>query len=530
MKKIILLFFLIAGCSYLSAQAILEIPVDTENPRAKLTHWLQQRLAARITPGSGLSFLALDSMIISEHAKRFYTYDEQGREIEAINHSIPTIDDNSPPLPLGPSQRQISSYNPNELELIIYDWSDTQMDWKLRSRLVYTLNSNGDVTQHTYYAWINDLGNWRGVYRQTFLDTPEGYDHTEENWHSSTNNWRPIEMNSYSINPENQITQKTTYLPDANGWIPINHHIYAYDADGRKIEEIVSIRDDDTGMLINYEKYTIAYNVSGQASDYARYLWYAVFGAWKGYFRITHAYYPDSTLALAKRYDFDEFLDEWTLENTNEFFYTYAPDGRLSEKIEWRWHVPTQALAPRYRETFAYDSDGNLIDYVYFWRNTSNTEWMSVTRRISTFDLTIDVADLIFPNDEFYHEFNYYSELFRNAKLVSLETLAFNYGANELQPDKTATYYFSELLTATGEAAASETLKLFPNPVSNLLTLSTNAPRASSYQIIDLNGRILQQEKSWNGDGIDVSRLIPGNYFIRLMEGNRIITGKFIKS
>ncbi|HOZ29528.1 MAG TPA: T9SS type A sorting domain-containing protein, partial [Bacteroidales bacterium] len=74
----------------------------------------------------------------------------------------------------------------------------------------------------------------------------------------------------------------------------------------------------------------------------------------------------------------------------------------------------------------------------------------------------------------------------------------------------------------------------YPNPTTAYLTLSINEFDISnlSYQLYDMNGKLLQSEKiTGNQTSIVMSNLVPATYFVKVIESNREVkTFKIIKN
>lgn len=82
-----------------------------------------------------------------------------------------------------------------------------------------------------------------------------------------------------------------------------------------------------------------------------------------------------------------------------------------------------------------------------------------------------------------------------------------------------------------------DNLLLFPNPVSNQLQLRYQTVNAGilDVEILDLQGKIVQQQKLMSQDGMNlytfnVSQLINGIYLCLIRNGNHCETLKFIKN
>ena len=86
-----------------------------------------------------------------------------------------------------------------------------------------------------------------------------------------------------------------------------------------------------------------------------------------------------------------------------------------------------------------------------------------------------------------------------------------------------------DTLVVDDETLVSE-LTLSPNPAKDILNISTKSPLSSDsiYSIFDLNGRQIISANLKN-QTIDVSYLSAGNYILRIISNEDVVTQKFIK-
>ena len=74
----------------------------------------------------------------------------------------------------------------------------------------------------------------------------------------------------------------------------------------------------------------------------------------------------------------------------------------------------------------------------------------------------------------------------------------------------------------------------YPNPTTDYLTLSIAEFEISNltYQLYDISGKLLQSEKiTGNQTSIAMSNLVPANYFVKVIQGNKKVkTFKIIKN
>jgi hypothetical protein len=74
----------------------------------------------------------------------------------------------------------------------------------------------------------------------------------------------------------------------------------------------------------------------------------------------------------------------------------------------------------------------------------------------------------------------------------------------------------------------------YPNPTTDYLTLEVKDFEISNlhFQLYDMNGKLLQNEKiTGNQTSIVMSNLVPANYFVKVIQGNKEVkTFKIIKN
>ncbi len=70
-------------------------------------------------------------------------------------------------------------------------------------------------------------------------------------------------------------------------------------------------------------------------------------------------------------------------------------------------------------------------------------------------------------------------------------------------------------------------VQIFPNPVQDILNVRYDSEQALQVTVIDLKGRIQISDKQTRE--IDVSKLAPGSYVVRLTSNNQVVSKPFIK-
>lgn len=522
MKKLLLLILMSAGALLTYAQQDFRHNFeDIESIRAAFGKKPQSTANARDgVQGRFLPLLKLDSVVIENQAKYLYTYNADGQDIEEIAYFL-----NASTGELEFDSRAITEYTANGGSIHTYaSWNPLTLAWDNSFRGVRIIDPDTGTTDDYSFTWDASTGTWKGFERYIYLVTPSMESFTALVWNAAANDWEYDYKTEYLKNTAEQIVEAISYSWTNSSWVAGQRQTYDYNAEDQLLGSMTFNWNAATMNWENTQWNQQVYDSAGLRTASRTYIWQTSTNAWAGILGEGYTYHPDSTLATRDRYLYNADLQEWFYDRPyNAYTYTYTPEGRLSEKISFKWLTSLNDLVRNGKENYTYDIAGNVTDYAQYAWSTYYENWRGTSRQVKEYDLSVDIADLIYPS-------RYDSDFASGSgKLVSIESFSLHPDFNGWQQDSKAYYYFSELTTDTREAPAVESLKVFPNPVGDVLSLAATAANATSYSITDLSGRLLQHEKSWSGNGIDVSRLSTGTYVIKLTEEQKVITARFVK-
>jgi len=115
---------------------------------------------------------------------------------------------------------------------------------------------------------------------------------------------------------------------------------------------------------------------------------------------------------------------------------------------------------------------------------------------------------------------------------VILVTQAGVYQATAIASNETSFSQGLEIvvIVCTGINEVNESkYAIYPNPAGSFLNVKMQEKHFNSYIITDISGWMIQNEKSPNQNTIDISKLVPGIYFIQLIDDISVTQLKFIK-
>ncbi|MDH6254429.1 hypothetical protein M2347_004156 [Chryseobacterium sp. H1D6B] len=159
--------------------------------------------------------------------------------------------------------------------------------------------------------------------------------------------------------------------------------------------------------------------------------------------------------------------------------------------------------------------NGGIVDT--FWpglamTNTGCSGWYKITAKFEN-------ANLRFTNCSPFENFGGIS----TGIIPVGSTVYYDFTAGEISNPPSCLF-----LNTTESSKNNILVKIYPNPVSDFLTISTDK-NFLSYEIIDITGKILSKHQ-FSSKEIPINKLAAGNYFIKLEDksGDAVIL-KFIK-
>ncbi|OUS09595.1 hypothetical protein A9Q93_13660 [Nonlabens dokdonensis] len=88
----------------------------------------------------------------------------------------------------------------------------------------------------------------------------------------------------------------------------------------------------------------------------------------------------------------------------------------------------------------------------------------------------------------------------------------------------------SNLLSNEDETLDEVSVKIFPNPATDILNVSSPTQQLTSLEIVDLNGRLIKSLEVNNTEvNANIEDLKPGLYILNISSNDTVITRKFVK-
>jgi len=91
-------------------------------------------------------------------------------------------------------------------------------------------------------------------------------------------------------------------------------------------------------------------------------------------------------------------------------------------------------------------------------------------------------------------------------------------------------WLFSDYVNAIDEYQVTKTVRCYPNPVDDILSIVAGENKTfDTIQIVDMKGNTVLTIQRPDSKNIDISKLLPGTYIVKLTSEGNVSEEKFIK-
>ncbi|MCB0736208.1 MAG: T9SS type A sorting domain-containing protein [Bacteroidetes bacterium] len=216
----------------------------------------------------------------------------------------------------------------------------------------------------------------------------------------------------------------------------------------------------------------------------------------------------------------------------SKHYYTYDNDGRLKT---WKWDWNKN----RHQYAYGYKGDTSIVrDEMMWYRNNPNGQWMrrDIFRENGNFKdsifnillITDSLGNIIGTNRKFRVErvrHLYQSEAVSYKSISSWDTLS-----KDWRTESSWVYHNSKYnALSTPTPSKQNTLKLYPNPATQLLNIESKEP-IQQIVIYNIQGQELEHKTlNVTSTQLNISHLPKGTYLLQTITNQKTQTTKFIK-
>jgi hypothetical protein len=156
-----------------------------------------------------------------------------------------------------------------------------------------------------------------------------------------------------------------------------------------------------------------------------------------------------------------------------------------------------------------YDAGGNILLAGKYWNST-------------TLQLPSGVTQTVVPYSGYVHNVNPFTSIINQAG---------HHYVTKIKPSSSGYVFYKPGTLGVDEFALEESVKLYPNPATNVVNLDLNTIDSGKYEIYNVLGsQVAKGEISGNSLQIDISAYTSGSYFVKIYGANgKSATQQFVK-
>jgi len=337
-------------------------------------------------------------------------------------------------------------------------------------KFYYTCDANGAILYYIYYVRSSDNTHWILSRKVEYSYDSNGNISKKiiQDWNSNSNDWVNYKRILYNCNSNGKITQEIiqSWNSSSNDWVNYQKNLYTYDNNNNFIKLVSQLWDTGSEEWKNGGQFLITYDDNNNQTVRLMQKWNASTG-WVNKSQEIFTYDGDGNNTQVKSQKWDAASEQWI--NVGNTLYTYN-NGNKTVIISQKWNAGQNAWVNKNQFLFTYDGNGNKTEYKYQKWSTTSDMWENKIRNL---------------------------------------------------------YYWSEFEIAGITDIAESSIMLFPNPATDIITISADGlNKNSEVQIFSLSGKILQTSRL-SQNKLNISNLQPGIYFIKIDNKQKLL--KFIK-
>lgn len=277
-----------------------------------------------------------------------------------------------------------------------------------------------------------------------------------------SNLWENASRDVFAYNAQNRDTSRTYEIWDNNQWKGYTRQIETLNANGTLANIIYQTYDNTLSDYKNYSQLTYLYDANNRVITYATRLWNIANNSWA---------------------------------NSSLTSFSYDANGNLEQTLSEEWDFANSEWNLYNLITYTYDTDNKLTKFLLQTRNGSS--WVNLARRSYTYN----------PQGYITNDFQERWDA-NTLAWANYQDMAYYYETNPLFNNITET--------------ERTKLFVFPNPSSSPV-IFVNAEKNLSYEVYDMQGRLIQQGNLQQGTNSIILNETKGNYILKAGNSSTIL-------
>lgn len=451
--------------------------------------------------------------------------------------------------------------------IINYQWDTQNENWMFSSKTYNTFDSFGNITQRNdsiwrftgiAYEWIIDLTIDANVNASGKIS-----DYQVSNWHFDGLSNYIYEKFQYlnTYNDKLELIAQVQQGWDSDGlvWKNRNRIEYRYNDAGQTIEQIwYDSYDPQTLQWTPNRKIEMAVNWNGTEALHANYEWDLLKRQWKLMYKYENYMDAYGEVVLESNIKWNDILNKEIIhyrsektfdEHRNLTMESVIQNTTYWEGMEYKIHYDGHKTINifdtigRLFTIVKYNYvDGNFVvykkyEYAYYAHviNALDSEieyvwedgWVKTKKSELISNLNVTRNELILP----FNDAENSSEVMMYFNYKAMQMIEYRWSLENgvwVENVKTDLFYTQSDFSSLEEISPIE-VSVYPNPVSDFISVRLSESSTAAFRLYDMQGRILHESQVNSNSKIDMSKFNKGVYFYRIIMDKETISGKLLK-
>ena len=373
--------------------------------------------------------------------------------------------------------------NLTKLSVAHWDGSLWETGWKIE----YSYDTNGNILEEIESYLLE--GQWYPDWKYEYTYDANGNLILEMEYGWDESYWRNLWKTEYNIDANGLLTQILEYSWNGSQWINDSKTKCTYDSSRNLIQEIEIHWNNWQNQWVNFDKKEYAYDINRNIIEYIDYNW-------------------------------SSNSNQWNPNYKNEF--TYNANGNLTQIMEYDWN--TIQWINQSKNEYTYDTNDNLVQSNFYeW---DGSQWNNSGKSEMAYNNSYSFSDLILP--PIYTQYDIFKMLF-NHMLTNANAYSWDTSLQDWVTTNAFDFSYSEMEILSVIENNMGNLRIYPNPVSNTLTIQSDNVPIERVEIYSVLGKKIKAIYS-DFENIHTGDLSQGIYLLRIYSENSSIVKKLIKN
>lgn len=392
-------------------------------------------------------------------------------------------------------------------------------EWKNTYQTIYTIEGEYEARIEQDF----DNGLWVNNTKILNKSTNEGAYRIDFEWNSINNTWVNDRRSTSHMNTDStEHTFTAEYFRDEEWHMSYMKEIW-YNSFGTDTLQIVQRTRD--GELTNDIRTRSIYDENDYLSSRLKYEWNNEQNSWNNNTR--YDYEVDSSFMFNLMVYYSGNDSSWAPQYKEESIYN--EQHQMTSLIRSFYLAETNLWDPSMKYTREYQEELLIFNRMFFWQDSLwlATDYIGyeyddldrlVYRYCNSPNYPRDKTDYEYMDTDDHHFYSWHRQTYHRD-----DSLWLNAEKN--------VEYRNKHITKTDELPINS-FKLYPNPSSDFIIIESEVYHShkTNYEIIDIQGRIIDSDRLAPNGYIDVKHLKVGVYFIRVYSPDgKALTLEFIK-